>query len=134
VHPLYEAALEVAKRRREARIRIAQLASQLGRIAYELRVTQAKVERALIKRYPNEKALGPTADSRARIYTVAVDADEGYKALRQRHEEAEIALGEARAEEGLLEDQLRVMLAAMRGSGDDGQAQTSAPNGGTSWM
>ena len=119
MHPQYETAIEVAEKLKAARLGVIQLSSQLGSLDYGLRVTKAKVERALIKQYPHEKALGPTADSRARIYAIAVDADEGFRALMGRHEAAEIALGEAKVEESFLEDQLRVMLAAMRSSGAD---------------
>ena len=119
MHPLYETALDVAEKLKGARLRVVQLSTQVGRLDYDLRVTKAKVERALIKQYPHEKALGPTADSRARIYAIAVDADEAYRALMGRHEAAETALGEAKVEESFLEDQLRVMLAAMRASGPD---------------
>jgi hypothetical protein len=51
-------------------------AAELARAEYNLRVTQARVERKWIKKAGGEKALAPTAEDRARILLVALDADE----------------------------------------------------------
>jgi hypothetical protein len=118
MHPLYDEAMSVVTDLGDERIRIAHLAKELAETEYELQLRQAKIERDLIKRVGSERKLGPTVDDRARIFTVAVDADEAYQALRKKRTQLELELAEAKAQETSLRDKLRVMLAAMRGPGE----------------
>ena len=47
MHPLYDEANEVVERLRAARLEVAHLAAELARAKYDLRVTQARVERKM---------------------------------------------------------------------------------------
>jgi hypothetical protein len=118
MHPLYDDAMSVVTDLKEKRLRIAHLAKELAETEYDLQLRRAKIERGLIKRVGSERKLGPTVDDRTRIFTVAVDADEAYQSLRKKRNQLELELAEAKAEEASLRDRLRVMLAAMRGSGE----------------
>ena len=114
MHPLYNEAMAIAESLRETRLRAAQLAAELGRAEYDLRVVQARVERALIKRVGGEKNLAPTADGRARIFVLALDADADYATGRKRVDELSLRLAQDKAEGQSQSDRLSVMLAAMR--------------------
>jgi len=114
-----EAALRTAEELREQRLRSAELAAELAETDYELEVIRARVERGLIKRVKGEKALAPTAEDRNRIFTLALDADEDYRARRKAGAGLRLTLQKAKAEIGFLRDKLRIQLAAME-SGDHG--------------
>jgi len=114
MHPLYEMATEVVDRLRAARLEVAHLSVELAQVEYGLRVAQARVERGLIKKVGGEKALAPTVEDRARIFVLALDADQDYGEQLRRRDELEKSLEEARVEVASLRDKLNVMLAAMR--------------------
>ena len=114
MHPLYAAAIEVVERLEDARQRVVHLAAELAQAEYELRVRKARVERDLIKKVGGERALAPTAEDRARVFTLALDADAEYREKLQRWREVSSALEEAKVEVAALRDRLNVMLAAMR--------------------
>ena len=114
MHPLYDEANEVVERLRAARLEVAHLSAELARAEYDLRVTQARVERKWIKKAGGEKSLAPTAEDRARILLVALDADEEYRAALQRRDALALRLEEAKVEADALRHRLSVILAAMR--------------------
>lgn len=114
MHPLYAAANEVVDKLRAARLEVVRLSAQLAQAEYDLRLTQAKVERGWIKKVGGEKALGPTVEDRTRVFTLALDADEGYREQFRRRNEIATRLEEARVEVASLRDKLSVMLAMMK--------------------
>ena len=114
MHSLYAAAMEVVERLEKARQRVVHLAADLARAEYDLRVRKARVERELIKKVGGERALAPTAEDRARVFTLALDADAEYREKFQRWQEIKLALEEAKVEVAALRDRLSVMLAVMR--------------------
>lgn len=114
MHPLYDEANEVVEKLRAARLEVVRLSAELARAEYDLRVTQARVERKWIKKAGGEKALAPTAEDRARILLVALDTDEEYKAALERRDALALRLEEARVEADALRSRLSVILAAMR--------------------
>ncbi len=119
MHPLYTAAMETTDKLREARLQVASLTMELSQAGHALQLIQAKVERSLIKQVKGEKALGPTVEDRARIFTLALDANPDYQAQLKRHDEIELKLEQAKVESAFLRDKLSVMLAAMKATGDD---------------
>jgi hypothetical protein len=119
MHPLYTKAMNVVEELKEARLKVVHTASELTQAEYALCLTQAKVERDLIKKVGSERALAPTVDDRTRIFVRALDADQDYKAQLQRRDALETELGEAKAEVASLHDKLNVMLAAMRTAADE---------------
>lgn len=114
MHPLYEEANEVIEKLRIARLDIVRLSAEFAKAEYNLRLTQARVERKWIKKAGGEKALAPTAEDRARILLLAVDADEEYKAALELRDALALRLEEARVEADALRSRLNVILAAMR--------------------
>ena len=120
MHPLYEAAIAATEELRKARLRVARLSVELSQADYRLHLLKARVERGLIKRVGGEKALAPTVEDRARIFVLALDADEDYQAERRRCDELRLELEQAKVEAAALRDRLDVMLAAMRAAGSDG--------------
>ena len=118
MHTLYETASEITDKLKEARLQVVQLSAELSRAEYDLRLFQARVERGLIKKMGGEKALAPTDKARARIFTLALDADENYKAQLKRRNAIELQLEEAKVEVATLRDKLNLMLTAMRITGD----------------
>ena len=118
MHTLYETASEITDRLKEARLQVVHLSSELSQTKYDLRVLKARVERGLIKKVGGERALAPTVESRARIFILAVDADENYKTQLERRNAIELQLEEAKVEVATLRDKLNLMLTAMRITGD----------------
>ncbi len=118
MHTLYETAREKTDLLKEARLQVVHLSSELSQTEYDLHLSKAQVERGLIKKVGGEKALGPTVESRTRIFTLAVDADENYKAQLKRRNAIELKLEEAKVEVATLRDKLNLMLTAMRVTGD----------------
>jgi hypothetical protein len=114
MHPLYEEALKLADRLKAARLEVASLTSELATVEYNLAVAKAKVERALIKQVGDEKRLGPTAESRERVFTLARDADQDYKAQAKRQIDTQARLERAKIEVAALRYQLTIILTAMR--------------------
>lgn len=114
MHPLYSEARDLVEKLQAARLEVARLSAELARAEYDLRVTQARVERKWIKKAGGEKALAPTAEDRARILLVALDADEEYRAALERRNALALRLEEARVEADALRNRLSVILAAMR--------------------
>jgi len=114
MHPLYEKAIEVAEKLKEARLQVAHLSSEWAEAEYDLSVAQARAERGLIKKVGGEKKLGSTVESRERVFTLARDADEDYRAQLERRNQAKIRLEQAKVEAASLSDKLNIMLAAMR--------------------
>jgi hypothetical protein len=120
MHPLYGEAIAVAEKLKEARLQVVLLSSELAEAEYGLAVVQARAERGLIKKVGGEKKLGPTVESRERVFTLARDADEEYRAQLERHGQVKMKLERAKAEAASLRDRLNVMLAAMRAEESDG--------------
>jgi hypothetical protein len=114
MHPLYADAIEVADRLKEARLQVIGISSELTQAGYDLAVAKARVERGLIKKAGDEKRLGPTTESRERVFTLARDADEAYLAELKRYNEVKVRLEQAKVEVASLRDRLNVMLTAMR--------------------
>ncbi|MEW6080124.1 MAG: hypothetical protein AB1724_20125 [Thermodesulfobacteriota bacterium] len=112
--PLYETALELAEKLKEARLQAAALAKELLETEYQLKVAKAGVERALIKKVRSEKVLGNTLEDRTRIFTMALDADGDYKARLKQQADLTLKLEQAKIETSFLRDKLTVTLAAMR--------------------
>ena len=119
MHPLYNEAVAIADSLREVRLRAVALAAELGRAEYDLRVVQARVERALIKRVGNERSLAPTVEGRTRIFVLALDADADYVAGRKRADDLSERVQRDKVEAQALSDRLGVMLAAMRADDSD---------------
>lgn len=109
-----EAANEIVEQLRRTRLEAARLSAALAQLKYDLCVSQARVERALVKRVGSEKALAPTVEDRNRIFTLAVDADEEYRDILRRHNEVKLQLEETKVEATALQDRLDVLLAGMR--------------------
>ena len=118
MHALYTTASEITDRLKEARLQVVQLSAELSQTEYDLRLLKAQVERGLIKKVGGEKALAPTVESRARIFTLALDADENYKAQLGRRKAIELQLEEAKVEVAALRDRLNLILTAMKVTGD----------------
>ncbi len=114
MHPLYDEANDVVEKLRMARLEVARLSVELAQAEYDLRLTQARVERKWIKKAGGEKALAPTVEDRARILLVALDADEEYRAALERRDALALRLEEARVEADALRNRLSVILAAMQ--------------------
>jgi hypothetical protein len=114
MHPLHSVANETVDRLKVVRLEAARLSAELVQAEYDLRLAQARVERGLIKKAGGEKSLGPTVEDRARIFVLALDADEGYRACLKRRDELALKLEEAKAEAASLRDRLSVVLATMR--------------------
>ncbi|MDY6823678.1 MAG: hypothetical protein SWH68_07790 [Thermodesulfobacteriota bacterium] len=114
MHALYEPALELAAKLKDARLQAASLSQELLETEYQLKVTKAAVERELIKKVKNEKALGHTLEDRTRIFTRALDADTNYQALRKKQAELSLKVEEAKIEVSYLRDKLSITLAAMK--------------------
>lgn len=70
--------------------------------------------RQVPKKVGGEKQLAPTAEARARIFTLALDADEEYRGKLARRDEIQAKLEQAKVEAGYLRDRLNILLAAMR--------------------
>jgi hypothetical protein len=119
MQPLRVEAMQVADRLREARLQVTDATSEFVQAAYDLAVAKARVERGLIKKVGHEKALGPTTESRERVFILARDADEQYVARLKRHNEVTVRLDQAKVEEALLGDRLKIMLTAMRAGSDE---------------
>ncbi len=121
MHPLYEAANEVLEQLHKARLEVARLSAQLVQAEYDLRLSQAKAERGLIKKVGSEKTLAPSVEDRERIFTLALDADEEYRTRWRERKEVALKLEEAKAEVARLREKLDVMLAVLRaGEGGSG--------------
>ncbi|MDY7039319.1 MAG: hypothetical protein SVX38_00490 [Chloroflexota bacterium] len=120
MHPLYGEAIEIAEKLRGARLRVVSLLSELAEAEYDLAVVRARVERGLIKQVGDEKKLGPTVESRERVFTLGRDADEEYRAQLGRYGQAKMNLEQAKVEVASLRDRLNIMLAAMRAEESDG--------------
>lgn len=116
MHPLYEDSLKLIEQLKAARLAVARLAGELAKAEYELTLTAAKVEREWIKRVGDDKKLGATVEARERVFILARDADENYKAQLNRQWEIKAKLDEAKVEASALQDKLSVTLAAMRAS------------------
>ena len=114
MHPLYEAAMEITDRLRETRLQVASLSMELAQAEYQLQVIKAKVERGLIKKVESERSLGPTVEDRARIFTLAVDADPDYQAQLKQHAQLKLKLEQVKTEAAFLRDKLTITLAAMK--------------------
>lgn len=114
MHPLYARATEVVDRLRAARLEVVHLSDELAQVEYGLRLAQARVERGLIKKVGSERALAPTVEDRARIFVLALDADQDYRERLKRRDGLERRLEEAKVEVASLRDELNVMLAAMK--------------------
>ncbi|RME35108.1 MAG: hypothetical protein D6793_07700, partial [Thermoflexia bacterium] len=83
---LYEEAIRLVEELREARLKAVRLAAELAKAEYDLRVAQARVERHWIRQAGGEKNLAPTVEDRTRIFTLALDSDEEYRARRERRD------------------------------------------------
>lgn len=116
MHPLYTDSLKLIEQLKAARLAVARLSGELAKADYELTLMAAKVEREWIKRVGDDKKLGATVEARERVFTLARDADENYKAQLNKQWEMKTKLDEARVEAAALQDKLSVMLAAMRAS------------------
>ncbi|HIE39129.1 MAG TPA: hypothetical protein EYH30_00630 [Anaerolineales bacterium] len=114
MRPLYEASIAATEELQEARLRVVRLSAELSRVEHDLRLLRARVERRLVRKVGGEKALAPTVEDRARIFTLALAADPEYEAERKHRDEIALELEEAKAEVAALRDRLDVMLAAMR--------------------
>ncbi len=114
MHPLYEEAMQVAERLREARLEVIDRTVEAAQAEYDLAVVQARIERGLIKKVGDEKRLGPTVDSRERVFTLARDADQEFLAKLQQHNESKLKLDRAKVEVSALHDKLNIMLAALQ--------------------
>ena len=114
MHPLYAEGMKISEKLGNLATRGVSLSSEISQIEYELRVTKAKVERALIKQVGGEKKLGPTTEDRERIFTLALDADKSYKEQLKHRNEVELNLEQTKAEITSLRTKLNVILAAMR--------------------
>ena len=114
MHPLFDESMKITEKLSELNIRIVDLSMKLSQIDYELRVTKAKVERALIKQVGGEKKLGPTTDDRERVFTLALDADQNYKELLKNRNEVKYSLEKAKAEITSNREKLNVILIAMK--------------------
>ncbi len=114
MHPLYEAGMKIIDRLRETRLQVASLSMELAQAEYQLQVIKARVERALIKQVKSERALGPTVEDRARIFTLAVNADPDYQAQLKQHAQLKLKLEQVKTEAAFLRDKLTITLAAMK--------------------
>ncbi len=114
MNPVYDEAMQLADKLHDARLEIVRIAGELTQAQYELTISAAKIERALIKRVGDEKKLAPTADARERIFILARDADEEYRAQHDRCNRLQLELDKTKAEAATLQDKLRIMTAAMR--------------------
>ncbi len=114
MHSIYTSANNTHNQLKAARLVAAHLSAKLVKAEYDLRVAQAKAERAVIRKAGGERSLAPTAEDRARILTVAVDADPDYQVLLQAQRALSLRLEEARIEVAYLRDQLNLALTAMK--------------------
>ncbi len=117
---LYEGAIVLSEQLKIARLEVLGRKLELRQAQYDLNVAKAKVERALIKKVGNEKKLSSTAEGRERIFVLARDADETYRARLARYNEVYERLERAKIEAQLLQDKLNVILAVLRGEGQCG--------------
>jgi hypothetical protein len=115
---LYEETMTVAAQLRVARLKVVQLSTQLNGLVYKLGVAAARIERGLIKKVGDEKKLGPSLDSRERIFVLARDADQEYLALWQSRETVNEQLEIAKVEVKYLQDKMAVMLTAAKTYGE----------------
>jgi hypothetical protein len=113
MHPLYEASIATTEELKEARLRVVRLSTELSQAEHDLCLLRARVERGLIRKVGGEKALAPTVEDRARIFTLALAADPEYEAARKRRDEIALELEQVKVEVAALRDRLDVMLAAM---------------------
>lgn len=120
-HPLYRAADEIVDQLRAVRHEVARLSAQLREAEYALCLAQARVERGLIRKVGSEKALAPTFEDRQRIFVLALDADEEYRARLKERNEIALRLEEAKIEVTYLREKLSAMLAAMRAGEETGE-------------
>jgi len=111
---LHREANDIVDKLKTARLKVVRLSTELVEAEYALRVVQAKVERGLIKRVGGEKSLAPTSEDRARIYILALDADQDYKDILKRRNQAEASMEEAKADLSYLRDRLNVILSTLR--------------------
>jgi len=119
MHPLYEASIATIEELEEARLRVVHLSMELSQVEHDLCLRKAQVERGLIRKVGGEKALAPTVEDRARIFTLALAADPEYEEARKRRDEIALGLEQAKVKVAALRDRLNVMLAAMRAAGGD---------------
>lgn len=113
-HPLYIEATKTTEILQETRLKEVQLASEFAQAQYKLSVIKARVERTLIKRVKEEKDLGPSMESRERVFVLARDADPDFVAQLKQVNEIQLRLETARAEVLSLRDKLNVFLTSMR--------------------
>ncbi len=118
MNSLYDAAMQVVDELEQERLQVARLSMVLAEAKYALQLTRAKIERGLVKKVGGEKRLGPTVDDRARIFTVAVDADETYREQWKQHNKVRLQLEEAKVRVAALSDKLSVILTAMQAQKD----------------
>jgi len=109
---LYNDTLQVVEALKAARLQVVQLSTQLADLEYHLGVVAARIERGLIKKVGDEKKLGPSLDSRERIFVLARDADQDYVALRSRRDSLQEQVETAKVEVKYLQDKMAVMMAA----------------------
>lgn len=114
MNTLYATATQIVDTLKAKRLETVHLSAELAQAVYDLQVAQARVERGLIKKMGNEKALGYTVESRSKVFTLALDADKDYQARLKRRNEVELKLKEARVEVAYLKDRLNVMLSMMK--------------------
>ena len=114
MHQLYAATIEIVDGLKEARLEVVHLSAELAQVEYDLRLARARVERGLIRKAGGERALAPTVDDRARIFTLALQADSAYRAQLDHRREIGVRLEEAKVQVAALRDKLNVMLAAMK--------------------
>lgn len=111
---LYQEALDVTERIKNVRLKIVDLMARLSEIDYALRVSQAKVERDLIKRVGSEKKLAPTASDRERIFILARDADSNIVALQKQRDDLRFSIEREKAELSYLQELLAVTKMMMQ--------------------
>ena len=111
---LYDEALRLAEEVKSARLNVLKQSKALAELSYKLNVKKSKIERGLIKQVGDEKRLGPSLDSRERVFVLARDADADYIALYEQVENANELLETAKITVEYLEDKMTIMLTAMR--------------------
>jgi DnaJ-domain-containing protein 1 len=112
---LYESALQAVEDLKQTCLEQARLVQEFTEAEYDLTVAQARVERAIIEKAGgDEKRLGLTAETRAKAYALALDADENYKEKRIAHIQIKARLEEAKIISRSKYGRLDVMLAALK--------------------